>query len=151
MKQYTILFLLGWTLAPFAQFVNKYIFDDWEFLKFLFVICSVDTCLGVLKAIKQKQVSSKGFGMVFNKLITYSAALICTHVLVHFTVEHKSYIVFSWMDSVIYSAIIVREALSIFENISYLQPGVFSASILKYLHQFDSLTGKPVENKQTQP
>lgn len=135
-------FILGWTLSPITNFINKYIFSDWEFLKFLFVICSVDTMLGFFKAMKHKEVSSKGFGMIFKKIIVYSSALIVTHVLMNFTINNKGQILFGWIDSMIFSAIVVREAISIFENIAAIDDSLIPNSILKYLKQFDSKTGK---------
>lgn len=141
-KPLLLYFVLGWTLAPVTQFINKYIFNDWEFLKFLFVICSVDTLLGFVKAIKNREVSSKGFGMIFKKIIVYSSALIVTHVLVNFTINNKAQVLFSWIDSMIFSAIVVREAISIFENIAAIDDTFIPNSILKYLKQFDSKTGK---------
>ncbi len=138
----------GYILAPITFYVEKYVFSDWEFLKFLFVICSVDTALGVVRAIKDKEISSKGFSMVFNKIITYSAALIATHVLVHFTVDHKTNLIFSFFDSMVFSAIVAREGISIFEKISLISPNSFSTKVLKYLKQFDSITGKPKRNEE---
>src|SRR5579885_3179777 len=108
-KAFIVYTMLGWTFAPIVEFINKYVYNDWEFLKFLFVITSVDTMLGFVKAIKKKQVSSKGFSMIFNKIIIYSAALIATHTLVHFTIDNQAQVVFGWFDSVVFSAIIIRE------------------------------------------
>lgn len=141
-KPIMLYFILGWTLSPITNFINKYIFSDWEFLKFLFVICSVDTMLGFFKAMKHKEVSSKGFGMIFKKIIVYSSALIVTHVLMNFTINNKGQILFGWIDSMIFSAIVVREAISIFENIAAIDDSLIPNSILKYLKQFDSKTGK---------
>jgi toxin secretion/phage lysis holin len=137
--------MIGWTLAPIIHFIEKYVFSDWEYLKFLFVITSADTALGFVKAIKLHQLSSRGFSMIFTKFTMYACALIATHVLVHFSVANKTYVVFSWFDTVIFSAIVVREAISIFENIALIEPNLFPSSILKYLHQFDSLTGKKMD------
>lgn len=87
--------------------------------------------------------------MVFTKIIIYSAALICSHVLVSFTVHNKAYAVFSWVDTVIFSGIIVREAVSIFENIALIDPTAVPKRLLKYLKDFDSFTGiKKLENEK---
>jgi phage-related holin len=140
---------LGWNLAPFVHFLNTYVYNDWEFLKFLFVICCVDTALGIAKAIKQKNLSTKGFGMVFYKMIVYSSALITSHVLVSFTVHNNSSFLFTWFDNVIFAAIIVKEGVSIFENIAIIDPSVFPKSILKYLRDFDA-AGKlrPIDEQE---
>jgi len=138
LKPLFIYLWMGWALAPIIQFINKYVFSDWEFLKFLFVICSVDTILGFLKAMKYREVSSKGFAMVFKKIMVYTSVLIVTHVLMNFTINNKGLILFGWFDSVIFSAIVVREAISIFENIASIDPTLIPASILKYLKQFNA-------------
>lgn len=148
MKAAALYFLAGWSIAPIIQFINKYVFDDWEFVKFLVVLCMVDTAMGFVKAIKTKKVSSRGFSMVFYKIIVYASALVSTHVLVHFSIEHKVNAVFGWFDSVVFSAIVVREAISIFENISIILPGAFPTTILKYLSQFDSITGRAKEENK---
>jgi toxin secretion/phage lysis holin len=149
MRQIIAYAILGWAIAPFAAFFKEYVFDDFEFLKFLFVICAVDTALGFFKAVVHKNVSSRGFSMVFTKIIIYSAALICSHVLVSFTVHNKAYAVFSWVDTVIFSGIIVREAVSIFENIALIDPTAVPKRLLKYLKDFDSFTGiKKLENEK---
>lgn len=142
-KTHKLFFYLfaGWNFAPIISFFEKYVYDDWTFLKFLFVICAVDTLLGILKALKQKNLSTKGFGMVLIKIIIYSSALITSHVLVSFTIHNNGTVLFTWFDNVIFAAIIVKEAASIFENIAIIDPGVFPKSILKYLKDFD-VTGR---------
>lgn len=129
-----------WSLL--SSTLKKYVFDDVEYLKFLGVVIICDTTLGLYKAWKEHRISSKGFSMVINKFVVYSAALITTHVLEHYTIRGKTNIVFGWLDSVVFCAIMAREAISIFENISILQPGLFPKWILKRLSQFDSITGQ---------
>ena len=91
---------------------------------------------------RSHNISSKGFSMVFQKFIVYTCALVTTHALVHFTVNNKTVVVFQWFDYVIFSGIMVREAISIFENIAVIDPNAFPKKILKYLKDFDSYTGE---------
>lgn len=139
--------MIGVILAPVSKFISTYIFSDWTYLEFLFVIIGVDTVLGLYKAWIQHNISSKAFGMLIKKFIIYSAALICAFVVVNFKVGGNTEGFFSWVDDAVYSALICREAISIFENIAIIDPGVIPAWILKRLKQFDSWTGKPLENK----
>ncbi|WPV66272.1 phage holin family protein [Chitinophaga sp. LS1] len=141
-KAIIIYLLVGWFTAPVVGWIEKYIYSDWEFLKFLFVIVSVDTFLGLVKAVVQRKVSSKGFGMVLKKIIIYTSALITTSALTKFTVAGAPQVAFSFLGNVVFSAIMVREAISIFENIAEIDPGVLPGWILKYLQKFDSLTGQ---------
>ena len=48
---------------------------------------------------------------------------------------------FGWFDDLAYSAIVVREAISIIENIGAINNNLLPPWILKRLRQFDS-TGK---------
>lgn len=137
MNKLLLYFLLGWNITPFINFFEKYIYSDFDFLKFLFVICAVDTVIGIIKAFKTKTLSSRGFGMVFYKIIIYGSALIVSHVLVSFTVGLKANILFNWFDSAVFSTIIVKEAVSIFENIAIIDPDAFPKSVLRYLKSFD--------------
>lgn len=116
---------------------EKYVFSDWEFLFFLIVIISIDTFFGLWKYWKLNLLSSKGFGRFFTKCIIYFAVLVLTHLLTSFTVKGVVNPVFGWIDHLMYSMIIVREAISIFENITAINPGILPAWILRKLKQFD--------------
>lgn len=118
--------------------VEKYLFNDWQFLYALFVLVLLDTSLGIWRNLKTKTLSSRGFAGFFEKLGLYASFLIVTHVLITFTVSGKSIGVFAWIDSVFYSAIMVREAISILENIGAIKPDLIPAWILAYLKKFDA-------------
>lgn len=147
LKPIFIYLVFGWAVAPVVSWIEKYVYNDWEFLNFLFVLITVDTLLGLIKAIVKKQVSSKGFGMVLKKIIIYTSALITTSALVKFTVSGAPQAVFGFLNNVVFSAIMVREAISIFENIGEIDPNVLPNWILKYLHKFDSLTAEKLNNE----
>lgn len=138
---------IGTVASPFVDFFTNYVFDDVDYLKSLVVICAVDTALGFYQAVRTKTISGKGFGMIFRKIITYTSALVMSHVLVSFTVHGESYIVFGWLDTVVYSAIMVNEALSVLENISNITPGLIPDRLIKYFKNFDSFTGKSKEHE----
>lgn len=147
LKSTLIYLYFGWALAPIVTWIEKYAFSDWEFLKFLFVIVCIDTFLGLFKAVRNKSISSKGFSMVLIKIIMYACALITTSALVKFTIEGAPQTAFGFVNKVIFSAIMLREAISIFENISEIQPNLLPGSILSYLKKFDSITGKKITNE----
>lgn len=135
-----------------VQFVNTYVFADWHFVITLMVIIGADTALGLYVAYKHKHISSKGFAKMFNKVIVYMMFLICTHVATHISAQGKEVSLLSWMDSAIYSAIVVREILSIFEKCALINPTLIPVWILKRLKYFDD-TGNVVkpEDQQNQP
>lgn len=140
---------IGAVTSPFVDFFTNYVYDDVSYLKSLAVICLVDTVLGFYIAFITKTISPKGFSKIFKKIITYASALIMSHVLVSFTIHDKPFIVFSWLDTVIFSAIMVNEALSILENIARVYPGLIPDKLIKYFKNFDSFTGKSKENEKT--
>ena len=70
-----------------TSFIEKYVFRDWEFLKYLMILIVIDTLVSWVYHIKNKDFSSKGFSMIITKLFIYSAILIVSHVMGNFTVE----------------------------------------------------------------
>lgn len=131
--------LLALSVLGFLKLVvEKYLFNDWQFLGALFVLIVLDTLLGIWKNLKTKSLSSRGFAGFFEKMALYASFLIVTHVLITFTVEGQSIVVFAWIDNVFYSAIMVREAISILENIGAIKPDLIPSWILAYLKKFDA-------------
>lgn len=124
-------------LAVIIYIVDKYIFADWQFVFFLLVLISIDTFLGMVKALMiDKSFSSIGFSKLFLKCIVYSCYLITVHVLTHFTVDGEKNIAFSWIDDFAFSSIIAREAFSIIENIGLIYPKLVPDIIRRYLMKF---------------
>lgn len=132
---------LSWTLTPFVGLFNKYFFADWQFLGWLGVLIGIDTVLSFTIHFKSRTLSSNGFSKLFVKLIIYSCFLILTHVITNFKVGGAANDIFSWFDSMAYSAIIIREAISILEKMAVLSPGLIPDWILSKLKGFDK-TGK---------
>ena len=132
------LILLASVLGFLKLIVEKYLFNDWQFLSALFVLVLPDTFLGIWKNLKNKSLSSRDFAGFFEKIGLYASFLILTHVLLTFTVSGKEIGVFAWIDNVFYSAIMVREAISILENIGAIKPDLVPAWILAYLKKFDA-------------
>lgn len=124
---------------------EKYIFKDWEFVKFLVVSIIVDTVLGFVKSIINRNVSSKAFGMIAKKLIIYMSVLVISHVLSNYSVEGVKLISFQWFQYFACTSLIIRESISIVENISYIFPGLIPAAIMKRLKDFDSETGNIIK------
>ena len=147
----------GIALSVPVHYIEKYLFADWQFIGSLIVLVVLDTITGIWKHWTHNTISSKGFGQFCKKLILYGCVLIVTHTLVSFRVKGEPNLVFGWIDTIVYSAIIVREALSIFENVAAIYPDLLPKWLLKKLRDFDS-TGhyqhEPTPTKQqpsTQP
>jgi len=131
------LILLGLGFSPLLQFINKYIFSDWQFIIWVFLLVALDTFTGVWKAWKTKTISSKSFAQVISKLTVYGIFLIVLHALGNFTVNKISNTWFGWVDNIGFSTIMIREAISIFENLAIISPDVFPKKILTRLHAID--------------
>jgi len=121
----------------FLEFFHIYVFSDWQFITFMTILIVIDSCLGFWRALNEKKVSSKGFGMIFKKMLMYMILLILSHVLVNFKIEGKQTSIFMWFDDLVYSAILLREAISILENIAIIYPNAVSKKILEKLKDYE--------------
>lgn len=121
--------------AVLVKIINEYVFDDWQFVITMAVIIMVDTLLGVYKAWRNKQVSSALFSKVFKKMLVYMAILIATHAATHLQANGKQVSLLTWVDSLVYAAIVVREFISILEKAAALGV-ILPGGILKHLRNF---------------
>jgi len=137
-------------ISTFVSFVimiiDKYIFNDWEFIAMLTVLIALDTALGFYLAYKNKKVSSEGFAKLFTKLIVYMVMLICSHSATHMKANGSEIIILGWLDSVIYSGIVVREILSLFEKCAYINDSLVPKWILDRLKQYNENGNIPPNN-----
>jgi toxin secretion/phage lysis holin len=100
----------------FIALFEKYVFADWEFLGFLFVLSVTDTALGMYFAWKEHKFSSQGYKRVFGKMIVYSALIVLCHVLQHIPISGIGQTVFSIVKYGIYCSLIINETVSILTN-----------------------------------
>lgn len=131
--------------ASLLTFVEKYIFSDWSYLKFLMIACVVDLATGVTKVwVKEgsKAITSKGLRNTIAKVVQYGAFIIITHVLTNFEVDGEKYIEFVWVNKGAYIALILIEVKSVYENIVEINP---KFNFLKPL--MDKLDGRITINK----
>lgn len=129
--------LVAIPLSPIIDWIEKYIYKDWEFLKFLVVLIVIDTIISWIYHIIHKDFSSKGFGMILIKLIIYGALLVIAHVLGNYTIDGQTTTTFTWFRSLMCTALLVRESISIIENIGKLNANLVPLWIRKYLKDFD--------------
>jgi phage-related holin len=90
----------------------------------------IDTSLGFWKSIKMGRVSSSGFGKLFTKLIIYwlFIKMVDKVIVVDFL---------TWAGDLFLSGLIIREAISIIENMDLIYPGIIPPWISRKLHDFD--------------
>ena len=147
MKNLKFISLVSIPLAPILEMFEKYIFGDWEFVKYLIVLVVIDTLLGFSKHYIRHDISSKAYGMIAKKLIVYSVVMIVAHVIASFTVAGEAIDSLVWFRYFCCSALMVREGISILENTNSIYPGLIPKSIVRRLSEFDSDTGEPIYKK----
>lgn len=105
-------------IGPFVAFIEKFVFDDWNYLQFLMVVVALDFITAVTKAWKDNiPISSKGWRNTVSKIIQYSAFLVCTHVTTHLEISGERVVTFDWIDEGAYVFLISIEIKSVYENI----------------------------------
>lgn len=116
---------------------DTYVFSDWQFVLFLLIMIVVDTALGTYKAWKKRSLESRAYARLFEKILLYGSVLVMSHVLIRFPVSGTATGLFDWVDDVLYCAIMVREAISIVENVGEIKPDLLPAWVLARLKKFD--------------
>lgn len=129
--------ILGWSWATFSLVFEKYLFNDWSFLIYLIILILLDTLLGVWRAIKYNQVNSSKFGGFIIKVVLYAIFMVVVHNLSNFSNNEATKFVFSWVQELCYGAVLVREAISIIENIGAIKKGLIPNWILSKLKAYD--------------
>lgn len=108
-------------------FINKYLFSDVTFLKWLVVVMVLDLITGITKVwINEgaKAITSKGLRCSVSKVIQYSAFLIVTHVLTHFQIGDQTNTDFTFLSKMAYEFLILIEIKSVYENIIRINPSL---------------------------
>lgn len=125
-------------LSPITHFISQYIFDDPQFIISLAIIIAIDTALALVYHFKAKTISSDGFAKFFLKIVIYGCVLIVIHTGTHMRGSDGDTItLLDWLDTFGYTAIYVREAISILEKAEKIRPGTIPAWITRRLKDFD--------------
>ncbi len=133
--------MVGVVLQPVVMIFERYIFADWHFLFFLFVLMGLDTVTGFIKHWLRNSISHEAFAKIAKKFIVYAVYLIVLHVLTHYSERPEARYVFGWVEQVGYAVLVTREALSIITNLDDIHPGIVPAWFRKKLQRFQD-TGK---------
>ena len=124
------IWVFTFVITPMFAFTEKYLFADWEFLKWLVTFMMVDLVTGIAKAIKNKHaVTSYGIRRTAVKAVQYGAFLIVFHGLDNFEVKGEQVDMFGWSVMWAYSFLMGTEGKSILENIVALDDR-FDVSVL---------------------
>lgn len=147
MKIITIFSLLLALPLSIGAEIMKYVYQDWEFAKWIGVAVAVDTLIGLLKHLVHKDASSESFFAKFSKKIAvYILLLILTNLLTNFTVNGSSVGATDWMGTYLCTYMLVREAISIIENANAIIP-IFPKSLIKRFKDFND-KGEYIKKKE---
>lgn len=130
------------TSAPIAGLI-QFAQDTWsaneKIIYGIAFLAFADTFLGLVVAIKEKEVDLSKFSELFIKIIIYGLVVFVTYLA---TFVEGLTIVYTVSCALIYA----REIASVLIHIEKLKPGTVHPAILKYLKDFDSKTGEIVKD-----
>lgn len=124
-------------VAPFVFYFERYVFNDWNFLKFLAVLIAVDTALGLGYALYRKQVSVSKLGGILIKGIIYGPILILGHVFENFEISGQPMEGGFYMKVLFYTGLIIVEGISIIRNLGKINKKLVPQFILKRFEDFN--------------
>lgn len=142
----TVIAMVG--SLPLTVGVNllQYIYQDWEFAKWIGIAIGIDTLLGIIKHIIYKDFSSEDFWSKFaKKIFIYIVLLILSNILINYTVNGHVVGTTQWFGEYLCVAMLLREAISVLENINAIYP-VLPPWILKRMKDFND-SGEYVNKK----
>ena len=126
----------------------QYVYQDWEFAKWIAVAVVIDTFLGVWKHLIHKDASSESFFSRFGKkIVIYVLLLMLSNIATNATVGGTVVGPMQWVGTYICVFMMVREIFSCVENIQAIYP-IFPLSFVKRLKDFNDrgeyVSGKPI-------
>lgn len=127
----------------------QYVFQDWEFAKWIAILIGIDTVLGVWKHLVHKDASSESFFSRFSKkIVIYVLLLMLSNIAINATIDGTVIGPMQWIGTYICVFMMVREIFSCVENIQAIYP-IFPTSFVKRLKDFNDrgeyVSGQPIE------
>ena len=136
MKKLPMISIVSLPLSIVADF-SQYLYQDWEFAKWIAVAIVVDTVLSVWKHLVHKDASSELFFSKFcKKIVIYILLLILSNVLSNFTVHGSVVGATQWIGTYLCVFMMVREVFSCVENIQAIYP-ILPTSFVRRLKDFN--------------
>lgn len=147
----TLIALISAIPCTIATQIMKYVYQDWEYAKWIGIAILIDTLVSLIKHWIMKDVSSEEFWSKFSKKIfVYIILLILSNLLANYTVNGHIVGPTQWMAEYLCVFMMVREAISILENINAIMP-IVPTWLLKRLKDFNEkgeYINKNEENKE---
>ncbi|PTL32411.1 holin [Prevotella sp. oral taxon 376] len=136
MKKLPMISIVSLPLSVVADF-SRYLYQDWEFAKWIGIAVILDTILGVVKHLLHKDASSESFFSKFGKKIAvYIVLLILSNILTNYTVQGSIVGTTQWIGTYLCVFMMVREGFSCVENIQAIYP-IFPTSFVRRLKDFN--------------
>jgi len=137
-KHITLQGFLVVLFTPMFQFIDKYLFSDWETAIFLIVAIAIDSALGVYLALKNKEFTfQKMFNKMLEKTLIYMSWLVLIHILVSFKIKGEINNTLSWFEYVGYTVIFTKEAISVVKKIGSLKPDLVPDFLIDRLERYN--------------
>jgi hypothetical protein len=136
MKKLPMIFTVSLPLSIVAD-LSRYLYQDWEFAKWIGIAVVLDTILGVIKHLLHKDASSESFFSKFGKKIAiYIVLLILSNILSNYTVQGSVVGATQWIGTYLCVFMMVREGFSCVENIQAIYP-ILPVAFVKRLKDFN--------------
>lgn len=136
MKKLPMISIVSLPLSIVVDF-SRYLYQDWEFAKWIFLAVILDTILGVVKHLLHKDACSESFFSKFGKKIAvYIVLLILSNILTNYTVQGSVVGATQWIGTYLCVFMMVRETFSCVENIQAIYP-IFPTSFVRRLKDFN--------------
>ncbi len=119
----TVIAIIASFPATVAVELLSYVYQDWEFAKWIAIAIGIDTFASIVKHYMHKDVSSEEFWHKFSKKIfVYLVLLILSNALSHYSVQGHSVGATEWISEYLCVYMMIRETISILENINAIMP-----------------------------
>lgn len=136
MKKFPMISVVSLPLSIVVDF-SRFLFQDWEFAKWIAGAVILDTVLGFVKHLMLKDASSGSlFGKFGKKIGIYIVLLILSNILTNYTVQGNIVGATQWIGSYLCVFMMVREGFSCVENIQAIYP-IFPTSFVRRLKDFN--------------
>ncbi|QCR23073.1 phage holin family protein [Pontibacter sp. SGAir0037] len=150
-----ILLLIAAKYTDALQFVNKYIFADWDFIPYLVVIITIDTFTGVYANWKLGKLHSFKMRSLFEKIQMYAVGLIIIHGIASHLVDGSPnklvLLVAPYLKNSMYLFMLACEALSVEENLNKIGKSYLPKWIRKKLLDYKETGVVPKPEEENQP
>lgn len=135
MGKYYCSFIVAIPISWLAELIERYVVGECHWVVYLAVLMVLDTILGFTKHWITHTVSSKGWGDVGIKLLLYLAVLILGHTLGSAEMAAGTGTGhLAWFKTFSCVFLMVREAISIVENIEEIKPGFWPKWLVRRLN-----------------